>query len=89
VQTVYDGERCVACGRCADACPQACLTFASPADVSAGGFAAPAGSVLLLKDETACLRCGLCAERCPTGAMTMERYEARTEEAAAAAGAAT
>lgn len=82
VQTVYDGSLCIACGRCTDVCPHACLTLASPRDVDASGLAEGAvlgdggeGSVLMLKDEDHCVRCGLCAERCPTGAMTMERYE--------------
>jgi NAD-dependent dihydropyrimidine dehydrogenase PreA subunit len=83
VQTVYDGTLCIACGHCTEACPHACLAFASPADASVAGLEAAAlteahgteGTVFMVKDETRCVRCGLCAERCPTGAMTMERFD--------------
>jgi NADPH-dependent glutamate synthase beta subunit-like oxidoreductase/tetratricopeptide (TPR) repeat protein len=81
VQTVYDGDLCIACGRCTDVCPYTCLSFVLPGDV--GGLVpelerrltAEPDQVFLIKDEDQCIRCGLCAERCPTGAMTMERFE--------------
>ncbi len=81
VQTVYDGSRCIACGRCTDVCPYACLSFVRPDETDLQGIdpravgGAPAEAVYLVKDEDRCIRCGLCAERCPTGAMTMERLE--------------
>ena len=83
VQTVYDGDLCIACGRCTEVCPHACLTFVQPGDVDAAqaeiadAMAAPEGAWFMVKDEEHCIRCGLCAERCPTGAMTMERFDAR------------
>ncbi len=84
VQTVYRGERCIACGRCTEICPHACLTFVEPDAVdlagAARGTALAPGQVWLLKDEDRCVRCGLCAERCPTGAMTMERFHAAVPE---------
>jgi len=82
VQTVYDGDLCIGCGRCTDVCPHACLSFVSPAEVTGLGadihanLAAPEGSMFMIKDEDSCVRCGLCAERCPTGAMTMETFKA-------------
>ena len=96
VQTVYDGAKCVACGRCTDVCPHRCLSLVPAGDVEAAGvdaatLSAAAGEgaplaslVLMLKDEALCIRCGLCAERCPTGAMTMERFDLRVEDAATA-----
>jgi NADPH-dependent glutamate synthase beta subunit-like oxidoreductase len=83
VQTVYDGDLCIACGRCTDVCPYACLSFVSPDDIEAVGFdagevpsrVADADLVFMVKDETLCIRCGLCAERCPTGAMTLEHFD--------------
>lgn len=33
VQTVYDGDLCVACGRCVDVCPEACLSLVALGDV--------------------------------------------------------
>jgi NADPH-dependent glutamate synthase beta subunit-like oxidoreductase/ferredoxin/Flp pilus assembly protein TadD len=72
VQTIYDGSLCIACGRCTDICPHACLSFVAPEDTH--GDRVP-GDVLMVKDEERCVRCGLCAERCPTGAMTLERFD--------------
>jgi formate dehydrogenase beta subunit len=85
VQTIYDPEACVLCGRCVDVCPEKCLGFvpleqlALPEDERAAlAQVASQDSDLpltaLLKDETACIRCGLCAIRCPTDAITMERF---------------
>ncbi len=86
IDTIYDPEICVLCGRCADVCPEKCLHFVPISEVDmpedhrqaalhASGID-PAESTLtvLLKDDTACIRCGLCAQRCPTEAMTMERF---------------
>ena len=85
VQTIYDPEACVLCGRCVDVCPEKCLAFvpleqlalpeeerAALARMAAQDSDLPLTA--LLKDDTACIRCGLCAIRCPTDAMTMERF---------------
>ncbi|MGE0193788.1 MAG: FAD-dependent oxidoreductase, partial [Planctomycetota bacterium] len=73
VQTIYDGDLCIACGRCTDVCPHGCLSFVGPEALERPPDFEPRGDVFLVKDEDTCIRCGLCAERCPTGAMTMER----------------
>lgn len=89
VQTVYDGDLCVACGRCTDVCPYRCLTLAAAGDVDPAGLAPLAGrgrDLVMLKDETACIRCGLCAERCPTGAMRLERLTWRATSPVATVG---
>jgi len=84
VQTIYDPEKCVLCGRCTDVCPEHCLFLvpfaelelepkereALPAAAQAEGLPLSA----MIKDDTRCIRCGLCAIRCPTNAMTMERF---------------
>jgi NADPH-dependent glutamate synthase beta subunit-like oxidoreductase len=85
VQTIYDPEACVLCGRCVDVCPERCLAFvpleqvslpeqerAALAQVASQETALPLTA--LLKDDSRCIRCGLCAIRCPTDAMTMERF---------------
>ncbi|MGE5048707.1 MAG: FAD-dependent oxidoreductase [Deltaproteobacteria bacterium] len=84
VQTIYDPEKCVLCGRCTDVCPEYCLYLAPLAELEmaaeereALAAAAQANGLPLsamIKDDTRCIRCGLCAVRCPTNAMTMERF---------------
>jgi len=85
IDTIYDPHLCVLCGRCADVCPEKCLTFApmdqvdmpepqTEAALELYGHDPDGPLTVLLKDDTACIRCGLCAIRCPTEAMTMERF---------------
>ena len=87
ISPVFDGDKCILCGGCADICPENCLRLVDVTDLRAGGdllaaFAARYGRLpergehgAIIKDETRCIRCGLCAVRCPTGAVTMERVE--------------
>jgi NADPH-dependent glutamate synthase beta subunit-like oxidoreductase len=85
VDTIYDPHLCVLCNRCADVCPEKCLTFVPIervempeeqrlAALERYGHDPGQPLTVLLKDDTACIRCGLCALRCPTEAMTMERF---------------
>ncbi len=86
VDTIYDPEKCVLCGRCADVCPKLCLSFVPlervempeeqrTAALERYGHDPSQPLTVLLKDDTECIRCGLCALRCPTEAMTMERFD--------------
>jgi NADPH-dependent glutamate synthase beta subunit-like oxidoreductase len=85
VQTIYDPEKCVLCGRCVDVCPEHCLhivpleSLALPEDEGRALAARAEGGALplsaMVKDDERCIRCGLCATRCPTDAMTMERFQ--------------
>ncbi len=87
VGPVFDGDKCILCGGCADICPEFCLRLVDVAQLRGdekltGAFLARYGRVpaageqgAIIKDETRCIRCGLCAVRCPTGAITMERVE--------------
>ncbi|GAO03524.1 FAD-dependent oxidoreductase [Anaeromyxobacter sp. PSR-1] len=94
VQTIYDPEKCVLCGRCVDVCPEYCLALVPLEDVDlpdeerrALVQAAEAGALPLsamIKDDAPCIRCGLCAIRCPTDAMTMERFQITQRYAPAA-----
>ncbi len=81
VQTVYQPSECTLCGRCVDHCPNDCLRFVHPSQLSGGAVDGPAA---LVKDDERCIRCGLCARRCPSRAMQMERvYFEETVEAEA------
>ena len=86
VNTIFNGERCILCGGCADVCPELCLKLVPVTDLGEGDDAL--GAVLssrcrtedrhncsvILKNEDRCIRCGLCAERCPAEAITMEQF---------------
>jgi ferredoxin len=84
VNTIFDSDKCILCGGCADICPELCLRLVSVASLEGGqrfddllferyepNEVAEASAII--KDETKCIRCALCAERCPVGAITMER----------------
>lgn len=85
VTPVFDGNRCVLCGGCADVCPTECLKLISldrldfDSDVSdlfarsIGDDADLCENSAILKDEDRCIRCALCAMRCPVDAISMER----------------
>jgi NADPH-dependent glutamate synthase beta subunit-like oxidoreductase len=86
VNTIFDGEKCILCGACADVCPELCLKLVSlnHLDQKNPELQKAVGNRFsdtdlsqhstIIKDEDRCTRCGLCAERCPTGAITMERF---------------
>ncbi|MEK6699775.1 MAG: FAD-dependent oxidoreductase [Nitrospirota bacterium] len=85
VNTIFNGDRCILCGGCADVCPEYCLRLVSLESIKGdetlaalyrnryGSDAVGMGSAII-KDEDRCIRCGLCAERCPVDAITMERF---------------
>jgi ferredoxin len=87
IHPIYDGDRCILCGRCADICPEDCIRFAPletlelapgsrpPRHAVADAGGTGAGLTAFLYEEERCIRCGLCAVRCPTGAITMERFQ--------------
>ena len=83
VNTIFDGERCILCGGCADVCPTVCLKLVSfdrmesSAEVETAVRELdldPSDLSAIIKDEERCIRCGLCAQRCPTTAITMEQF---------------
>jgi ferredoxin len=90
VTPVFDGNRCVLCGGCADVCPTECLKLVSldtldfDIDISAalntalGKDADLNENSAILKDEDRCIRCALCAMRCPVDAISMERVTFET-----------
>jgi NADPH-dependent glutamate synthase beta subunit-like oxidoreductase len=85
VNTIFNSEKCVLCGGCADVCPTLCLRLVSlenleqdknlqnlVEEVTRENPDTPLSAII--KDEERCIRCACCARRCPTGAITMERY---------------
>jgi NADPH-dependent glutamate synthase beta subunit-like oxidoreductase len=85
INTIFDGERCILCGGCADVCPEGCLKLVSNErlkgnadfDILLENYyrgVPPSSGGAIIKDETRCIRCGLCAERCPVDAITMESF---------------
>lgn len=84
VTPVFDGNRCVLCGGCADVCPTQCLKLVDLSALSPNpdldrainerfGSADRRENTAILKDEDRCIRCALCVMRCPTDAIVMER----------------
>lgn len=85
VNTIFNGDRCILCGGCADICPEYCLRLVSIENIKGdetltelfkkryGSDPEGSGSAII-KDEERCIRCGLCAQKCPVDAITMERF---------------
>lgn len=86
VNTIFDSEKCILCGGCADVCPEMCLQLVScdrllenseldELFVQRYGSEELSEMSAIIKDEQKCIRCALCAERCPVDAITMERFK--------------
>lgn len=85
INTIFDSEKCVLCGGCAEVCPTLCLKLTSLENLHQNEDLQKISSMLtdqetnttlsaIIKNEDMCIRCACCANRCPTGAISMERF---------------
>jgi NADPH-dependent glutamate synthase beta subunit-like oxidoreductase/ferredoxin len=79
-----DGNRCILCNGCVDACPHRCIEMISPDriysidnDVELAEMAraelGPYAAAMVI-DERSCIRCGICVDWCPTECLTMDHF---------------
>ena len=79
-----DGNRCILCNGCVDACPHRCIEmistdriYAIDNDVELAEMAraelGPYAAAMVI-DERACIRCGICVDWCPTECLTMDHF---------------
>lgn len=71
--SVINEELCVACGKCAKACPKNLISFLpKDGDVYIACSSKYRGKDVMNVCKKGCIGCGLCAKSCPEGAITME-----------------
>jgi len=74
VNTIFDSDKCILCGGCADVCPESCLKLVAADNLTGNAdfeklidvrfeHRSLSDSSAIIKDETRCIRCGLCAKR--------------------------
>lgn len=56
-QLMHSDIRCTGCGRCAEVCPSACISFVP--------------GTLPSFDRESCVACGICRDNCPSGAIRL------------------
>ncbi len=85
-----DGNRCILCNGCVDACPHMCIEMISldriysiDNDIElaemARGELGPNATAMVI-DERACIRCGICVDWCPTECLTMDHFRVTPAE---------
>ncbi len=79
-----DGNRCILCNGCVDACPHRCIEMISPdriysidndvelAEMARAELGRYAAAMVI--DERSCIRCGICVDWCPTECLTMDHF---------------
>ena len=85
-----DGNRCILCNGCVDACPHQCIEMISldrihsiDNDIEMAEMAraelGPNATAMVI-DERACIRCGICVDWCPTECLTMDHFRVTPAE---------
>lgn len=74
---VVDEDKCVACGRCKDACPKHLITVTPTTRPTVLCRNPESGKATRAVCKTGCIGCRLCEKACPSGAITMENGVAR------------
>ena len=78
---VVDKEKCVACGKCAEECPNHLIEMV-PYDASYGVACSnqDKGPKVMAVCDTGCIGCGLCVRQCDSGAVTVENNVAHIDQ---------
>lgn len=78
---VVDKEKCVACGKCAEECPNHLIEMV-PYDASYGVACSnqDKGPKVMAVCDTGCIGCGLCVRQCESGAVTVENNVAHIDQ---------
>ena len=78
---VVDKEKCVACGKCAEECPNhliELIPYDATKVVSCSNQ--DKGPKVMAVCEVGCIGCGLCAKQCEAGAITVENNIAHIDQ---------
>ena len=86
-----DGNRCILCNGCVDACPHECIEMISldriasidndPELASMARAELGPNAAAMVIDERSCIRCGICVDWCPTECLTMDHFRVTPAEA--------